>query len=243
MKLGWSANPYYTVNNQLGCVTLAAGLKYKYELTGNPDAMISIKSQKLYLTNKVFAELFPLFLSNPLTAEYICDKIVNSCKNYSINSTTKSTKESKRGKRKSSKQIFQKSSKGPKNSKGSKNEFNIETCVQMYNDLPDVTYSTDGMAYMDGDSQGCRVLHSFMASTNDVHCPHISFEREVDINGKYKCSESAFNLPSDYFSSEELGFISYVGQNVYGFPTDSADGIITNEECPPGIRSITLQGV
>jgi hypothetical protein len=59
-------------------------------------------------------------------------------------------------------------------------------------------------SYFDGDSQSCRMLHAVFASTNDVHCPHISFVPEADSDGAIKCQESQGILPSDTFTEDDF---------------------------------------
>ena len=61
--------------------------------------------------------------------------------------------------------------------------------------------------YVDGNSQGCRNLHAFLAvQTPEQHCPHISLSPLEDPDGKIKCQEtSRQNLQvSDLFADAEM---------------------------------------
>ena len=60
-------------------------------------------------------------------------------------------------------------------------------------------------------------MHSFFASNNDIYCPHITFEAEVDINGKFKCDKSAGVLQSDLLTEAEIGQILFLATNYFGF--------------------------
>jgi hypothetical protein len=64
-----------------------------------------------------------------------------------------------------------------------------------------------GDSYIDGDSQGCRVLHAVLAEGNpDLHCAHINFKDLPDPNGNIKCSVSAGIDPDDLFDEGDFGF-------------------------------------
>ena len=77
-----------------------------------------------------------------------------------------------------------------------------EECEMTLAALP---MTTNG--YFDGNSQGCRALHAFLASTNLDHSAHLSFEPKEDPNGEIKCQESKGVLPQELFDSED--FASY----------------------------------
>jgi len=89
----------------------------------------------------------------------------------------------------------------------------MDQCVITYFALP--KYDIAALTYVDGNSQGCRVLHSFFAATNNKHCPHISFEADEDIDGFVKCNESKGTLETDIFTLEELGLF-YFASNLLG---------------------------
>jgi len=70
-----------------------------------------------------------------------------------------------------------------------------EECVSKMKELPTTTNGVN----IDGKSQGCRVLHSVFAETNEKHCPHLSFEPLEDSKGKVKCQTSENIQVSDHF--------------------------------------------
>lgn len=213
-RLNFEINTKYTENNQEGCADISSGTKLKYSLTGNPRARISIQSHDAWLSNIYTNSFFALTYNTLETAKYVCDKIINTCQDYTISGRKKT-----RGRRR-------------KLQLGKRRE--IARCLRKYNALPEMSYSaeTGTVGYSDGDSKSCRIFHSNMASINDDHCPHISFEREVDINGFYKCSESEFADPEESFTSDEIDFILDIGVNQFGYPADSPGGVLLNEACP-----------
>ena len=73
-------------------------------------------------------------------------------------------------------------------------------CTEELSLLPRRIETPDGIMYDDGNSTGCRILHSFLATESDVHCPHLSYLPIEDVNGYTKCSESAYLNVRDYFS-------------------------------------------
>jgi hypothetical protein len=107
--------------------------------------------------------------------------------------------------------------------KGSNCGSIIETPIDCVNKLADLSAANGALKYVDGYSQGCRALHSVFASTNPIHCPHISFTSMVDLNGYIKCQTSKKMSYNDLFTSEELaahytfmsknGLDPYVGHN------------------------------
>jgi len=61
------------------------------------------------------------------------------------------------------------------------------------------------LSYFDGDTQGCRALHSVFAATNPVnHCPHVSFDPMEDPQGRIKCQTSQGVLPSELFTEQDF---------------------------------------
>jgi len=81
--------------------------------------------------------------------------------------------------------------------------LNIENCRDKIAALP--AASEGNLEYMDGNSQGCRALHSVFAVENPTtHCPHLSFDPLEDPNGQIKCQESKQTPISALFSDREL---------------------------------------
>lgn len=209
-------NPEFSMDHQEACVDMSLGLKVKYSLTGNSRSKIAIEATDVWTSEIFVASLNAIVASSPQTAEYVCDKILNTCEDYSIPAMKLSTQQ----KTKTNDSIL--------------SRIKMRRCLRKYNALPDITYPADGniISYADGDSKSCRALHSFMTTLNQDHCPHISFEREVDVNGKYKCSESAFIHPDEPFTSEEIDFLEFTGVNTFGYPEDSPGGVLINGACP-----------
>ena len=210
-------NPEFTIDHQEACMDITVGLKLDYSLTGNDQTRIAIKSVDVW-TNDIFvASLNSITYGSPQTAKYVCDKIVNTCEDYSIPERKLTTAQ-----------------KEVRKNGNILSRIKMRKCLREYNALPGATYPSDGtiISYADGDAKACRALHSFMTTLNLDHCPHISFEREVDVNGKYKCSESAFIHPDAPFTSEEIDFLEFHGVNTFGYPEDSPGGRVLQGACP-----------
>lgn len=79
---------------------------------------------------------------------------------------------------------------------------NFTACEDTLNSLPTAQGSFN---HIDGNSQGCRALHAFLATTNPtLHCAHLSFTPLADPNGKVKCQTSQFVPPTDLFSEADI---------------------------------------
>ena len=85
-------------------------------------------------------------------------------------------------------------------------------CTEQLLTLP----SAEGEQYfIDGKSQGCRVLHAVFANTNpDNHCAHLSFTPLEDPNGSIKCQTSKGTLPSSLFTERELQLFKDFAESV-----------------------------
>ena len=94
-------------------------------------------------------------------------------------------------------------------------------CTKKLNTLPILTYGR-----FDGYDQACRILHATIAEKNDKHCPHISFEPQVDSEGFIKCQDSAgisagdlfdavhFSSFDDFMQNESSGVEAGTGYNI-----------------------------
>jgi hypothetical protein len=91
----------------------------------------------------------------------------------------------------------------------------VDSCEETLAALPTVDEAEDSTIYIDGNSQGCRALHSVFAERNpENHCAHISFEPMEDPNNKVKCQESAGISPSDLFTEYDFGvFYAFCSDN------------------------------
>ena len=76
----------------------------------------------------------------------------------------------------------------------------VTECVHQLAMLP--AYSAE--ANFDGYDYGCRVFHSYIASFNPLHCPHISFEPVQDVNGLVKCQTSKNKTADEYFDQDDI---------------------------------------
>jgi hypothetical protein len=78
-------------------------------------------------------------------------------------------------------------------------------CVARMSALPITTVNERGLVTMDANSTGCRSIHTNLARESpDMHCPHISYSPQEDINGNIKCSESNNLSPRDFFTEGDL---------------------------------------
>lgn len=76
----------------------------------------------------------------------------------------------------------------------------FQECMQKLKEIPTFTNGTQ----FDGYDFGCRALHAVLAEFDDKHCPHISFEPQLDQNNKYKCQESSFLRSTDFFDEDDF---------------------------------------
>jgi hypothetical protein len=77
----------------------------------------------------------------------------------------------------------------------------VTDCPQSLANLP----VADGVdVHVDGQSQGCRALHSAFAATNAIHCPHISFAPLADARGAIKCQHSNLKSPRELFADSDF---------------------------------------
>ena len=75
-----------------------------------------------------------------------------------------------------------------------------DNCMAQLTALEQV--SADGR--IDGNTEGCRMLHSVLAQERNVHCPHISFEPMADVQGKIKCQTEGTLTVVDLFTQDDL---------------------------------------
>mmetsp|Transcript_20331 Transcript_20331/g.25135 ORF Transcript_20331/g.25135 Transcript_20331/m.25135 type:complete len:347 (+) Transcript_20331:139-1179(+) len=183
-------NPQFTTGNIEPCVDTVVGATIFYKKTGNPMAPINVQKINSWLPDAFFREALKYIVDSPATADFVCDVIVNSCRKKTGKSSKRSKTSSKSSKKKSK---------------------SIKKCVNKYNELPKFD-TINGLTYLDGNSKSCRVLHSVFAETNSLHCPHVSFEAEPDVNGFVKCNESEGRAPTDLFTPETLGSFLYAAK-------------------------------
>lgn len=210
-------NPDLTIDNQEMCADIVAGFVYSYTLTGNPAKPIIIQQINTYFPDAVVSGVFPFFTRSPAALEFICDTIVNTC-----DDTASSRRALKKGKDKKTSK-----NKTSKKTKDTPKPTEIETCVRKLKKLPG--FDSGALTYIDGNSIGCRVLHSVYARANPMHCPHITFEGEADLNGKIKCEKSKQTSLTDLFTPKQLGLFD-VAATIWGLPESGVT--ISLESCP-----------
>ena len=189
------------------CVDAIAGQTLYYKLPLIPFlGNLKISRINIYIPDELITTAVALLSESEATTNYVCDVMVNNCYRPQFPGKPDSFYEKK-----------------------------VEQCKTFYDTLP-LTETTifdingDSVTHIDGDSKGCRNLHAFYASTNFLHCPHISFADEADANGFVKCSESKRVLPSHLFPIEILEMFKAVSSEL-GFEDES--GIdIKFEKCP-----------
>lgn len=92
----------------------------------------------------------------------------------------------------------------------------LDDCTGNFSLLPRRTETPGGVIYGDGNSTHCRIVHSFLAKKNNIHCPHISFSPVEDVNGYTKCSNSAYLSNREYFSEAGLDGMQRVQEMYHG---------------------------
>ncbi len=73
----------------------------------------------------------------------------------------------------------------------------LTECRERLMDESQFPATEGGYNAIDGKSFGCRVFHASLAAVNENHCPHISFDKMKDINGKEKCQTTRGIAPSE----------------------------------------------
>jgi hypothetical protein len=206
-------NSFFARDNQEICVDIVVGSTLYYIMNDDPTSPITVQKVNTWFPDEMASGTFSYFIDTPATSEFICDTIVNTCgeDNQFKRKLPKKSKKSKASK---------KQTKAPKKSKA------MKKCMRRYSALP--SFDAGSLSYVDGNSKGCRVLHSVFARTNPLHCPHVSFEAEEDTNGIFKCNESKQTILTDLFSEQQLGLFAYAG-TLLGLP-NSID--IKFEACP-----------
>lgn len=190
-------NSDYTDNQEV-CFAALSGAVINYQMTGNLEKPIEVKTIDAYLPDGFIRES-QIVLDTEATAEFVCD-VHLKCKH--------------------AKKLKSKSS---KSSKG------MKKCLKKFNKLPAFD-NANGFTYLDGNSKGCRNLHSSFALTNPDHCPHVSFKAEEDVNGFVKCNESEGLLPTDLFSAETIGMFGAAAAGPLELGTDGY--MVFEGDCP-----------
>jgi len=207
--------PEYSVNGVPAYIDFMGGWVFRYKMTSDPQSPIYLSNWDIWVPDEFIPALFGA-VDSDATAEYVCDEIVNLCANTEHSSSSSSSKSSSKS-QKSRK--LKKSSK--KNKKDNKAQKKMAKCLSRFKSLP----ANDDGFWIDGNSRHCRILHGFFARTNPAHCPHVTFEKEDDINGKCKCCKSKKLRAEDVFSTEQLNFFKSVTLP-YELPDESSNPYI-----------------
>jgi len=215
-------NPIYTKDNKELSADMIIGSTLYYTITGNSTAPVTVQKLNSHLPEVFIPTVFPLLVDTPATAEYVCDTIVNTC-GYDGSSKTKAPKKNKTKAPKKNKK-----NKAAKKGKNSKQSNAMKECLVTYNSLADID-EIGGYFYADGNTKGCRLFHSYFASSNLKHCPHISFEADEDSIGRVKCIKSKGVRTTDLFTEQQLELFAYANNALGLGPT----GFQVNFEASP----------
>jgi len=234
----FSLNPEFMQNNSPQCVDAQTATRMEYSLTMDPTKPISIHKIFGYINDEFISDVLTLF-DTPATSENICNNIFK-CEDIENKPVLKKLKKNKKRKNllkklkkkrinntitiaPTSRNILKKHN-VKKNKKG-KNLIGgrMSECMKTFDALP---LTTPGeLSYVDGNSKLCRIFHSHYASTNPVHCPHVTFEADADIHGYVKCNESKQMSLADGFTQENLGMLM-IASEILGLGTS---GIVTQK--------------
>jgi len=195
-----TVNPNYT-GGKTTCLDapLGAFMQFTPKITNGAVSGMTVKKYYAYLPEDLISEAFDLF-DTDATAEYVCNVLEINCADNMMfkdrdlrdMSNIEELRNLKRRKQNS--------------------------CLKRFEKLP----AYEGkLNYIDGNSKGCRMLHAELAKANDMHCPHVTFEKEPDTNGKVKCSKSKKNQYHDLFQDWQLDFFRLAAIALYGLDPDS----------------------
>lgn len=230
-------NPDLTLNNQEVCLDTLVGTTLYYTLTGNPAMPISISKTNPYIPDILFSVTNQFTSTSSAALEFVCDVIVNTCNDTDAPSQGEALKNKKKRKSKEMAADNKAQKKAKKNKKHSKlkstkktmppKPTEIELCVEKLQKLPAIE---GDLTYLDGNTFGCRAVHSVMARVNPtMHCPHITFKGETDPMGRIKCEKSKQTLVTDLHTPQQLGVYAF-GRTLLGLPESGV--IITMGTCP-----------
>lgn len=192
----------YSVNKTAQCIDFVGGGKFEYELTGNAANPILVHSWSVWVPDEFIPALF-YAVDSDATAQYMFEIITgDGCTN---NSTASDDDEDNSLRRDLQFDSFDAEAMDisldnfEEDNEPNSNRDGMEECLARFAALP----ANDNGFWIDGDTRHCRILHGAYAKSNPDHCPHISFEKEADLNGKYKCYESQGVTQEDVFTEFE----------------------------------------
>merc|ERR1712238_143768 len=89
----------------------------------------------------------------------------------------------------------------------------LENCITSMNTLPLSETNIWGINSYQGNSTMYRRVHTLMAKINpEIHCPHLSWYSEEDVNGNYKCDPKYLNQIFYHWTKQELNLFEEVGK-------------------------------
>ncbi|CAB9514774.1 Putative white-brown complex homolog protein 30 [Seminavis robusta] len=100
-----------------------------------------------------------------------------------------------------------------------------DDCISKMSQLPTTTVNSRGQTVLDGNSTGCRTLHTALVLKDRNHCSHLSFIPEEDPNGNTKCSESYNRHADDLFTPEVYAKFMMAAEDL-GFNATDINGAI-----------------
>lgn len=124
-------------------------------------------------------------------------------------------------------------------------------CIEMMDSLPTISKNEAGLHTVDGNSTGCRNLHSTMAVLSpEKHCAHLSFAPMKDPSGKVKCSMSSHYALEDFFTHGDFLFFEQTAEasglnSTILYSTESSstwDARATGTCRFDGLEAATIQG-
>jgi len=108
---------------------------------------------------------------------------------------------------------------------------NHSECVDAMNTLPIGQWDANSHWNYKGNSTGCRAVHSFMASQNPVgHCPHLSWNQQIDPSGNYKCDDLVLDELYYNWTTDELNLFARLAAEINMFEPAQARYYPVNQQ-------------
>mmetsp|Transcript_5943 Transcript_5943/g.11230 ORF Transcript_5943/g.11230 Transcript_5943/m.11230 type:complete len:320 (+) Transcript_5943:809-1768(+) len=208
------SKPEYSTDGVSKYIDFIGGGSFRFQLTGDANRPIYITNWDIWVPDEFIPALFGA-IDSDATAEFVCDEITTIC---NVDESDSDDACGGKGKKCSRSLKSTKQKEGKKNKKAKKK---MAKCLKKFQKLP----ANDDGFWIDGDSRHCRILHGFYARTNTEHCPHVTFEKELDVHGKCKCCESKKLKADDVFTQEELEFFKSIALP-YDLPSESSNPYI-----------------
>ena len=203
-------SPIYT-NGQSTCAYTTSGivLHFNPKFTSGAVSGMTVKTIYAFLPEDLIGKAMTL-LDTDASAEYVCDVLENKCADYAM-----FRERVLRGTKSRDHELRPKSGiEGSSKTRKKKAGF----CLKTLKNLP---LYEGKLNYIDGNSRGCRILHADFAKINQMHCPHVTFEKEPDMDGKVKCAKSEERQYDEIFEDWQLDIFRLAAVSLYGLDPDS----------------------